>query len=102
MMITKDIAHEGNRISVSNLMNDPRSKRALSTRDFIINDIIQLVEVMNIKEIDGWNDIPFKEIKTIKDQTPTTTEELSVLLNVLENKAEERRYQFLMEEYYIK
>ncbi len=70
-------------------------------RDRVINDIINHVQVMNIKELGGWEEIPFERIDTLRSQSNMTTEELFVLQDVLDNKLEEMRYQMYLEEYYL-
>ena len=94
MLLKENVQNETN-IAVLTKQND-------STRDIIINHIIHLVKVMNVQEIEGWDDISFGNIETLKDQDDLTTQELSVLLNLLENMAGESRYQNYLEEYYLK
>jgi hypothetical protein len=53
------------------------------TRDRVINEIINLVDVLNIKEIEGWDDIPFSSIKNLRYMKKFSLEELSVLLEIL-------------------
>ena len=73
----------------------------LTLRDRMINEIINRVKVMNIKELDGWEDIQFEKVHTLRNQFNITTEELSVLQDLLDNKFEEMQYQIYMEEYYL-
>lgn len=53
------------------------------TRDRVINEIINLVDVLNIKEIEGWDNIPFSSIKNLRYMENLSLEELSVLLELL-------------------
>lgn len=73
----------------------------LNIRDQIINEIINRVEVMNIKELDGWEGIQFEKINTLRKQSNITTEELFVLQDFLDNKFEEMQYQIYLAEYYL-
>lgn len=73
----------------------------LNIRDQIINEIINRVKVMNIKELDGWEGIQFEKINTLRNQSNITTEELFVLQDFLDNKFEEMQYQIYLAEYYF-
>ena len=90
-MVTKGSVQKG-RVAVSKKSKKPISKTDLFTRDIMIIEITNLVKVMNIKEIEGWEDIPFQKISTLKNQTHITNEELSVLLDLLDNMFEEMRF----------
>lgn len=94
MLLKENVQNETN-IAVLAKPND-------STRDIIINHIIHLVKIMNVQVIEGWDDISFGNIEILKDQDGLTTQELSVLLNLLETMAGESRYQNYLEEYYLK
>ncbi|WP_394584545.1 HNH endonuclease [Cytobacillus firmus] len=62
------------------------------TRELLINEIINLVNVLEIKELAGWEDVPFTKISSLKENTSILTDELSVLLDELDSIFENRRF----------
>lgn len=54
------------------------------TRELFINEIINKVKVMEIKELPGWEHVSFTDIDSLKEDTGFSTEELSFLLDDLE------------------
>lgn len=76
-------------------------KGVTCTRDQMINTIIHLVDVMDIKKIEGWEDINFTKIETIRNQTDLLTEELVVLVGLLEGMFEKKQSQTQIEVSYL-
>jgi len=74
-------------------------KRNIKER--ILNEIINLIIVLDITELNGWEDIEFDNIDTLKNNFSISLEELFVLKELLENKYEEMLYQMHLEEYYL-
>lgn len=92
-MITKELVQKGSMQTVS--------KRELTTREVIVNEIIHLVTALKIDKLAGWDGIPFQNIHSIQYENHHSTAELSVLLDLLNNRFTEMRYQSLMEKYYL-
>jgi hypothetical protein len=63
-----------------------------SNRGQIILEIINLVNVLKIKALPGWDDIPFNRIITLEGRKDILTGELKVLLNELDKLFEDRRF----------
>jgi hypothetical protein len=59
-------------------------------REQTISRIINLVDIMQIKELTGWDDIDFRNIKQLGEQKHYLTEELAILLESLEKVNKER------------
>lgn len=78
-----------------------KTESKLNLRNRVIDEIINLILVMDINELNGWEDIEFDKIDTLKNNLTITTEELIVLQELLENKYEEMLYQMHLEEYYL-
>ncbi|WP_394231900.1 hypothetical protein [Niallia oryzisoli] len=78
-----------------------KTESKVSLRDKIINEIINLILVMDISELNGWEDIEFGKIDSLKNNSSISTEELIILQEILENKYEEMLYQMYLEEYYL-
>lgn len=72
--------------------NNKKSSFNEFTRELLINEIINLVNVLEIKELAGWEDVPFTKISTLKEDTSILTDELSVLLDELDRMFENRRF----------
>jgi len=78
-----------------------KTESKVSLRDKVINEIINLILVMDISELNGWEDIEFGKIDSLKNNSSISTEELIILQEILENKYEEMLYQMYLEEYYL-
>jgi hypothetical protein len=73
-------------------MNSKKKNTDDSNRGQIIQEIINLVNVLKIKTLPGWDDIPFTRIITLESRKDILTEELKVLLNELDKIFEDRRF----------
>jgi len=78
-----------------------KTESKVNLRDKVINEIINLILVMDISELNGWEDIEFGKIDSLKNNSSISTEELIILQEILENKYEEMLYQMYLEEYYL-
>lgn len=73
----------------------------LSAREVIISEIIDLVDILKVEKLAGWDEIPFQNIHSLPYEKHHSTAELSVLLDLLNNRLTEMRYQSLMEKHYL-
>ncbi|WP_071394651.1 hypothetical protein [Bacillus tuaregi] len=80
--------------------NIRKNRIGLSVRDQIIDEISNLIIVMDIHQLNGWEDIEFAQIDNLRNSM-ISTEELYVLRELLDNKYEEMLYQLYLEEYYL-
>jgi len=69
------------------------------TRIRTISEIIFFVELMEIEELPGWDDINFKNIRTLKKRKDLSDDELLVLLESLRKFREIQRYETNKSEY---
>jgi hypothetical protein len=65
-------------------------ERRDNKRERTISSIIHLVDLMNIQEFSGWDDIDFRNIKQLGEQKGYLTEELAILQENLERVYEKR------------
>ncbi|WP_430509983.1 HNH endonuclease [Gottfriedia solisilvae] len=72
--------------------NHSKKLKDESNREQITLEIINLVNVLKIKTLEGWEDIPFTKIKTLGNRTDLLTKELEVLLNELDKIFEDKRF----------
>ncbi|KAA9012121.1 hypothetical protein [Niallia endozanthoxylica] len=75
------------------------SKRTI--KEQVMNEIINLIIMLDITELNGWEDIEFDNIDYLKTNSSISLEELFVLKELLEHKYEEMLYQMHLEEYYL-
>lgn len=61
-------------------------------RDLTINEIINLVQVLKIKEVEAWEDISFTKIDTLRSRSDLSIYELIVLRDILNNMYEEGQF----------
>jgi hypothetical protein len=64
-----------------------------------ISEIIFFVELMEIKELPGWDDINFRNIRTLKSRKDLSDEELLVLLESLQKIREIQKYETYKDDY---
>lgn len=69
------------------------------TRKRTISEIIFYVELLEIKELPGWDDINFRNIRALKSKNDLTDEELLVLLESLRKLREIQKYETYKGEY---
>lgn len=61
------------------------------SKDQIIDEIIQLVNILGIKELLGWEDVNFNKISCIRQKKTLLAEELEILLEELETIYEHKK-----------
>ena len=93
-MIT--IEHNKSRRSTNNTNIHKQSLRKKT-----ICEINHLVKTMETNHLDGWEKIRFSDPVDLRDQQLYSTEELFVLLDLLESKFETYLYDIYQEEFYI-